>query len=775
MLTILSATTDQSHLGRDAALGGGAAATAAAGYEAEKYASDPSRTAASGRGEPATSTHTERAFPLGGGTTTHSTYDAPSSTTQPPMSQTTDPYGTTSSTAASNQPQYGRDAAIAGGVGAGALGAGVLAREANRPKDDLSQGTYGDRSNLGASGYGNTSSQTYPDPVTAARTGAHHHGAGQFDDDDMSRNTVGGHHHHEAPAEGYVHHTRGPHALDAANRLDPHVPGEYPDETGQDRHAHHTGRDVGSSTIGDQRPSTSTAQPPLSSAAYDGAQSYPSQATEPSSSQQHHYGRDAALAGGAGAAGLGAYELTKDDDPAVAKRDRPIQPRAEDVILPGGNATAPTAGRYDDVRDRAPTAALADPVQSEHHYGRDAAMAGGAGAVGAGAYEATRDRGDAGPASQTIGSHGSTTTGPHRSGLANNMDSRVESYPSAAPEKEHHYGRDAAIAGGAGTVGAGAYEATRDRGDTGPASNTLGPHESNLANIVDPRVQPQADKMKDPVTTGPHRSDIANTADPRVKSSRPAQVEEREQPHYGRDAAIAGGAGAAGLGAYEASKDHGASTAPTQQVEPAKHEHNKLHKRNDPRGHHDDPRGHPVYGVSAGTDDKHEKDLRKAREEEAKKAHEQHGEKKEGFLHRMLHPGHHQEQEKHASDDRAVPQAYAQQQQYQQPPASELGQSQRIGTDGPIGEDRLASGNPDPIAGGSSSGLDDGIKIEPHTGLPMNVGKYGEGAGGTDAAPQIPGYHRHEEGGEGVGVVGGEGEGARGADWEGIRKANTPY
>ncbi|KAF2815696.1 uncharacterized protein BDZ99DRAFT_120922 [Mytilinidion resinicola] len=55
-----------------------------------------------------------------------------------------------------------------------------------------------------------------------------------------------------------------------------------------------------------------------------------------------------------------------------------------------------------------------------------------------------------------------------------------------------------------------------------------------------------------------------------------------------------------------------------------------------------------------------------------------------------------------------------------------------------------------------------GIVTEPHTGLPMNVGKYGDGAGGTDGNEALRGASAHQ---------GSE----QGADWEGIRKANTPY
>lgn len=51
------------------------------------------------------------------------------------------------------------------------------------------------------------------------------------------------------------------------------------------------------------------------------------------------------------------------------------------------------------------------------------------------------------------------------------------------------------MAGGAGAVGAGAYEATQGQ-DTGPASKTIGPHDSNVANILDPSVKPDPAKMR---------------------------------------------------------------------------------------------------------------------------------------------------------------------------------------------------------------------------------------------------------------------------------------
>ncbi|KAI6860997.1 hypothetical protein KC343_g9995 [Hortaea werneckii] len=61
---------------------------------------------------------------------------------------------------------------------------------------------------------------------------------------------------------------------------------------------------------------------------------------------------------------------------------------------------------------------------------------------------------------------------------------------------------------------------------TGPAKHTIGPHQSDIMNIIDPKVKPDPEKMRGrggnntgpaPSTKGPHKSDTANIFDPRVK------------------------------------------------------------------------------------------------------------------------------------------------------------------------------------------------------------------------------------------------------------------
>jgi hypothetical protein len=65
------------------------------------------------------------------------------------------------------------------------------------------------------------------------------------------------------------------------------------------------------------------------------------------------------------------------------------------------------------------------------------------GAAGYGAHEYSQKHGHDGTPSTAT-----TTAGPHSSDLANKADPTVDS--DRSKEKDHHYGRDAAIAGGVG-------------------------------------------------------------------------------------------------------------------------------------------------------------------------------------------------------------------------------------------------------------------------------------------------------------------------------------
>ncbi|KAH0134005.1 hypothetical protein KCU67_g16421, partial [Aureobasidium melanogenum] len=155
--------------------------------------------------------------------------------------------------------------------------------------------------------------------------------------------------------------------------------------------------------------------------------------------------------------------------------------------------------------------------QSGHHYGRDAALAGGAAGIGAGAYEHGRHQGA--PSDAALGT---STFDPRSTNTGNVVDPSTD--PTLAQQQQvHHYGRDAALVGGAGAAGAGAYEYGKHHGTGNNLdTSTVDPTSTDRAPVVDPN--------HDPVLAR----------------------EREERQRFARDAAVAGGAGAAGYGAHEA-------------------------------------------------------------------------------------------------------------------------------------------------------------------------------------------------------------------------------
>jgi hypothetical protein len=104
---------------------------------------------------------------------------------------------------------------------------------------------------------------------------------------------------------------------------------------------------------------------------------------------------------------------------------------------------APTSG-YEAFGQQAPTTGA-----TEHHYGRDAGV--GAGALGAGGLAAREHNKQ---------ENTPTTTGTSQPGA---YSSTEPSSTTTGTSKDHHYGRDAAVAGG---VGGAAYEADKHHKDS---------------------------------------------------------------------------------------------------------------------------------------------------------------------------------------------------------------------------------------------------------------------------------------------------------------------
>lgn len=324
---------------------------------------------------------------------------------------------------------------------------------------------------------------------------------------------------------------------------------------------------------------------------------------------EHHYGRDAALAGGlaAGAAGVGHLASEKRDTTAADSKplyeetspysSKAVDPRvmgthapvAAHTVEPHHAAQTSNPAGITTATDPAPTHMPTETHDSQHHLGRDAALVGG-GAATASALRPTTQRNDTPGTGTFVLPQESSTTATHQPSASTTAPLAASAVPVSQPhsterditqqpssglghtsgstatepltsssdvhqkDSEHHLGRDTALVGAGAATAAGLSSASHDhKTETGPASKTIGPHDSNIANILDPRVQPEPSLQKDQTTTGPHKSDLLNKLDPRVHN----KAEKKEDHHYGRDAAVVGGTGAAaGLGAHEISKSH---------------------------------------------------------------------------------------------------------------------------------------------------------------------------------------------------------------------------
>ncbi|KAF1923197.1 uncharacterized protein M421DRAFT_9842 [Didymella exigua CBS 183.55] len=373
----------------------------------------------------------------------------------------------------------------------------------------------------------------------------------------------------------------------------PHIPGEFPSATPESERA---GPILGGA---DTTSGTTTTGPSTShDLRHTGTLNDP--ASRSTESSGHHVGRDAAIAGGVGAAGLAAAAAHhKNETPSTGignlyDEKNPYSSKTLDPRVTGGEsrrneqlldpASTSSASRSQPLSGSSAPVVSSEKEERQHHYGRDAAIGGGvlgAGALASNAlsgdrhHDSTLSDSSSLPTTQhttgnTNPSTVGTTSATHHLPSSNTTTStttststshqRIDAHGELQPQ--HHYGRDAGLAGagvGAATAAGLAHSGSRDKltgqrtvGSTAedPASKTIGPHTSNIANILDPRVKPDPSKQKDHTTTGPHQSDTLNRADPRVD-------DKAGQHHYGRDAAVAGGVGAAGYEAYEAAKTYG--------------------------------------------------------------------------------------------------------------------------------------------------------------------------------------------------------------------------
>jgi hypothetical protein len=159
----------------------------------------------------------------------------------------------------------------------------------------------------------------------------------------------------------------------------------------------------------------------------------------------------------------------------------------------------------------------------------------------------------------------SRTAGPHSSDLANKADPRVDS------DQDGRRGYDSSNTSGSGQGLTGRVAEMTGLGGSSGASRTAGPHSSDLANKADPRVDSDQDGRRGydssntsgsgqglagrvagmtglggssgtSSTAGPHSSDLANKVDPRVDS------DQDGRRGYGSSNTSGSGQGLAGRG-----------------------------------------------------------------------------------------------------------------------------------------------------------------------------------------------------------------------------------
>lgn len=332
------------------------------------------------------------------------------------------------------------------------------------------------------------------------------------------------------------HFTAGPHITDTANRLDPHVAGGPIDGStgsGTGHHGHHghhhgqhqTSTDIGSTGAGIGSTSTGLGSP---NRGYDdmgssgtsgiGAGIGSTGSGLGSSSRDYDDSRTSGTSGGMGSSGAG-LGTGRSDDSGLGTG---VSQRAYESTTGPASHERDNTGKYDTLASGTPSGVNLGSMGSSSGYG-------------------------AGSGTETRGTdYDSQRDDRHGYGSGSGMGTRGADYDSQ--REDRHLGRDAALAGGAGAVGVGAYEVGKDQpiSTSGPASNTAGPHKYDIMNKMDPRIKETTMSS----TTGIVPRDGVPSSEPTGRDH-----------HYGRDAGLAG---AGGVAAYEAEKHHNKHEAPQQ-------------------------------------------------------------------------------------------------------------------------------------------------------------------------------------------------------------------
>ena len=255
----------------------------------------------------------------------------------------------------------------------------------------------------------------------------------------------------------------------------------------------------------------------------------------PEAVQQHHYGRDAALGASALGAGGATYAAHRHHEDKTGQH-------AQDAATSSAGAPSTTGLADSNAYSRQEQPASSQPIYSRE-AGNAAPVGGSAAAYG----------------SQGLGQHNELTHHVHNgvTGAHSKEASHHEHLPHrTAPTQDQdrsHYGRDAAVGGGAATAAASAAYAAHQHGDHGHnhGKDELSHHQHNSVTGTGSPSAPAAQQAASAAYSGQGPS---GTAHPITK--------EEEKHHHGRDAALgAGAAGAAGAAAHDHKKHHGEETS----------------------------------------------------------------------------------------------------------------------------------------------------------------------------------------------------------------------
>ena len=343
------------------------------------------------------------------------------------------------------------------------------------------------------------------------------------------------------------HFTSGPHATDTANRLDPHVssgPGLLSStaigSTGPGRHhgqGHHKGEEAallgGAGAAG-----TGTHE-----YRHDSNTASGSEGSIHGSSSTGNYGREPASARGTGAVDNGQRDVQNIESSSTGPAASTAGPHKSDMLnkldprvdsdLSKQRGSTDTTGTG--LRDSTDPYSSTPSGGHSHHHGRDAGLAAG---VGGAAYEAEKHRrgNNATATSSIVGSsHPSSGSGIDSRIHSSSSDIPVSGVGAAGTGRDHHHARDGTDLGA--TIGAG-----------GVASGVGRRHDQTTHSSAVPSTTSGS-------TYGGNHISIPRDNNQSVTGH-----------HYGRDATLAG---VGGLGAYEGEKhlhSHDqASTAATPQ------------------------------------------------------------------------------------------------------------------------------------------------------------------------------------------------------------------